>query len=94
MTFGSHIAEFADRPVVEVPLDGPLPTVTGPVSWSVSHPDFDDHSEDALSEAFAATFERFVAQAGPTVESLVIEGEHRKSSERRHVPCDHTQPPT
>ncbi|MEU5549882.1 STM4015 family protein [Micromonospora sp. NPDC047793] len=72
MTFSSHLAEFADRPVVEFPLEGPLPTVTGPVSWRVTRPEFDDDQEDALSEEFAATFERFVAQLGETVESLVI----------------------
>ncbi|MER5454846.1 STM4015 family protein [Micromonospora sp. NPDC002389] len=72
MTFSSHVAEFAGRPVVEFPLEGPLPTVTGPVSWRVTHPEFDDDKEGALSKEFAATFERFVAQVGDTVESLVI----------------------
>ncbi|MFI7023898.1 STM4015 family protein [Micromonospora sp. NPDC049900] len=72
MTFSSHLTEFAGRPVVEFPLEGPLPTVTGPVSWRVTYPEFDGKSEEKFSEAFAATFERFVAQVGPTVESLVI----------------------
>ncbi|MEV6812139.1 STM4015 family protein [Micromonospora sp. NPDC051296] len=72
MPFSSHARHFAGRPVVEVPLDGPLPTVDGPVSWRFSHWDFDETADDKLSEGFRAGFERFVAQAGPSVESLVV----------------------
>ncbi|WP_433532288.1 STM4015 family protein [Micromonospora sp. CA-263727] len=72
MTFGSHASEFAGRPVVTVPVDGPLPTVDAPVSWRFSRWDFEEKSEDTLSEEFRDAFERFVAQAGPSVESLVI----------------------
>ncbi|RKN34084.1 STM4015 family protein [Micromonospora musae] len=72
MAFGSHARSFAGRPVVEVPEDGPLPEVDGPVSWRFSRWDFDDDAEDVLSEAFQVGFEQFVAQAGPTVESLVV----------------------
>ncbi|MFG1780347.1 STM4015 family protein [Micromonospora sp. NPDC049051] len=73
MAFGSHARHFAGRPVVDVPADGPLPTVDGPVSWRIAHWHFDDETaENALSEEFRDAFDRFVAQAGPSVESLVV----------------------
>lgn len=72
MTFASHARSFAGRPVVEVPVDGPLPAADGPVSWRFSRWDWDDTAEEKLSEEFQAAFERFVAQAGPMVESLVV----------------------
>ncbi|MDH6463819.1 hypothetical protein M2302_004016 [Micromonospora sp. A200] len=72
MTFSSHARTFAGRPVVDVPADGPLPEVPGPVSWRFSYWHFDETAEYKLSEEFRAAFDRFVAQAGPSVESLVI----------------------
>ncbi|SIQ80982.1 STM4015 family protein [Micromonospora avicenniae] len=72
MAFGSHANSFAGRPVVEVPEEGPLPAVDGPVSWRIARWDFEDDDEDVVSEEFQAAFEEFVAQAGPTVESLVV----------------------
>ncbi|SCF06894.1 hypothetical protein GA0074695_3237 [Micromonospora viridifaciens] len=72
MTFSSHARSFAGRPVVEVPLDGALPTVDGPVSWRFGRWDFDETADDTLSPEFAAAFERFLGQAGPSVESLVV----------------------
>ncbi|MEU9510366.1 STM4015 family protein [Micromonospora sp. NPDC048170] len=73
MAFGSHARHFAGRPVVDVPVDGPLPTVDGPVSWRFSVWHFDQTAvADQLSEEFRVAFDRFVAQAGPSVESLVI----------------------
>ncbi|MDT0528086.1 STM4015 family protein [Micromonospora sp. DSM 115977] len=73
MAFGSHARHFAGRPVVDVPADGPLPTVDGPVSWRIAHWHFDDETtENSLSAEFRDAFDRFVAQAGPSVESLVV----------------------
>ncbi|MEU7934826.1 STM4015 family protein [Micromonospora echinofusca] len=73
MAFGSHAHHFAGRRVVDVPADGPLPTVDGPVSWRIAHWHFDDETtENALSAEFRDAFDRFVAQAGPSVESLVV----------------------
>lgn len=72
MTFGSHAQVFAGRPVVEVPVDGPLPVVDSPVSWRFARWDWDDSTETKPSEEFRDSFERFVTQAGPQVESLVI----------------------
>ncbi len=73
MTFSSHAVEFAGRPVTAVPADGPLPTVDGPVAWSFSVWDYDvADAEGSLHKGFAEGFERFVAEAGPRVEALVI----------------------
>lgn len=72
MTFSSHARMFAGRPVVEVPEDGPLPEVDGPVSWRIARWDWDDTADEKPSGEFRAAFERFVAQAGPQVESLVV----------------------
>ncbi|MGN9768572.1 STM4015 family protein [Micromonospora sp. SD12] len=72
MTFFSHAERFAGRPVVDVPLDGPLPAVDAPVSWRLSDPGWDQRTDDALSEPFRAAFDRFVAQAGARVQSLVV----------------------
>ncbi|MBQ1075009.1 STM4015 family protein [Micromonospora sp. C31] len=73
MTFDSHTRHFAGRPVVDVPADGPLPTVDGPVSWRIALWHFDETTtEHKLSEEFRVAFDRFVAQAGPSVESLVV----------------------
>lgn len=73
MAFGSHARHFAGRPVVDVPADGPLPTVDGSVSWRLSVWHFDETTvEHQLSDEFRVAFDRFVAQAGPSVESLVI----------------------
>ncbi|GGM09145.1 MULTISPECIES: STM4015 family protein [Micromonospora] len=72
MTFGAHATHFAGRPVVQVPPDGPLPDVAGPVAWRLAVNDFDQQQEHVPSAAFAAAFDRFVTQAGPTVESLVV----------------------
>ncbi|MGW4500118.1 STM4015 family protein [Micromonospora sp. NPDC004336] len=72
MTFVSHAREFAGRPVVDVPDDGPLPTVDGPVSWRFGLWHFDGAADEGLSEEFRVAFDRFVAQAGPSVESLVV----------------------
>ncbi|MFG3702681.1 STM4015 family protein [Micromonospora sp. NPDC047620] len=72
MTFGSHARAFAGRPVVDVPVDGPLPTVDGPVSWRFSLWHFDETAGYKLSDEFRVAFDRFVAQAGPSVESLVV----------------------
>ncbi|SCL26285.1 STM4015 family protein [Micromonospora inyonensis] len=72
MAFGGHARSFAGRPVVDVPPDGPLPAVDAPVSWRIAHWDFDESAGYTLSEPFREAFERFVAQAGPSVESLVV----------------------
>ncbi|WP_428965149.1 STM4015 family protein [Micromonospora fluostatini] len=72
MTFSAHATTFAGRPVVEVPVDGPLPTVEAPVAWRLSVPEYDTRDGNVPSDAFAAAFERFVAQAGPQVEALVV----------------------
>ncbi|MFD2762540.1 STM4015 family protein [Micromonospora eburnea] len=72
MAFTSHARSFAGRPVVEVPVDGPLPAVDGPVSWRFARSDWDGTVKDELSKEFQTAFDRFVAQAGPSVESLVI----------------------
>ena len=72
MPFVSHASEFAGRPVVDVPVDGPLPTVDGPVSWRFARWHFDGTVDQKLSEQFQDAFDRFVAQAGPSVESLVV----------------------
>ncbi|MEU4567998.1 STM4015 family protein [Micromonospora sp. NPDC023956] len=72
MAFGGHARTFAGRPVVDVPPDGPLPTVDTPVSWRFGYWDFDQSAGTTLSEPFREAFERFVAQAGPSVEALVI----------------------
>ncbi|MFG3423603.1 STM4015 family protein [Micromonospora sp. NPDC048063] len=72
MAFGSHARTFAGRPVVDVPVDGPLPTVDGPVSWRFSLWHFDETADYKLSDEFRVAFDRFVAQAGPSVESLVV----------------------
>ncbi|MER7335860.1 MULTISPECIES: STM4015 family protein [unclassified Micromonospora] len=72
MTFGSHARTFAGRPVVDVPVDGPLPTVDGAVSWRFSLWHFDETADYKLSDTFRAAFDRFVAQAGPSVDSLVV----------------------
>lgn len=72
MTFVSHAQVFAGRPVVEVPADGPLPAMDGPVSWRFARWDWDERAGEGLSEEFRDAFEEFVAQAGPAVESLVI----------------------
>ncbi|SCL23067.1 hypothetical protein GA0074692_1510 [Micromonospora pallida] len=73
MTFGSHASSFAGRPVVDVPLGEPLPTVDGPVSWRLARWDFDQSAaENTPSEPFQGAFGEFVATAGPSVESLVV----------------------
>ena len=73
MTFSSHATEFAGRPVTEVPAEGPLPAVEGPVAWRFSVWDYDvNDAEGTLHAGFTEGFERFVAEAGPRVEALVI----------------------
>ncbi|GAA3752935.1 STM4015 family protein [Micromonospora maritima] len=72
MTFAAHARTFAGRPVVEVPTDGPLPTVAGPVSWRFARSEWDQTNEEKPSDGFRAAFEEFVDRAGPTVESLVV----------------------
>ncbi|MFI9638614.1 STM4015 family protein [Micromonospora sp. NPDC051925] len=73
MTFGSHAETFAGRPVVQVPADGPLPVVAGPVCWRIADWHFDEGSQKvALSEQFRERLDRFVDQAGDRVEALVV----------------------
>ncbi|MFJ6199076.1 STM4015 family protein [Micromonospora sp. NPDC092111] len=73
MAFRSHARTFAGRPVVDVPADGPLPVVTGPVCWRIADWHYDrDAPEGTLSERFRDRFDRFVAQAGDSVEALVV----------------------
>ncbi|MEV0328690.1 STM4015 family protein [Micromonospora echinospora] len=72
MTFVDHARSFAGRPVVDVFRDEPLPTVDTPVSWRFSHWDFDQSAGYTPSEPFRSAFDEFLAQAGPSVESLVI----------------------
>ncbi|MEV4483078.1 STM4015 family protein [Micromonospora coxensis] len=73
MTFGSHARTFAGLPVVDVPGDGPLPTVDGEVTWRIACWDYPPGTREGdLSAEFAEVFERFVAAAGPSVRSLVV----------------------
>jgi hypothetical protein len=72
LTFVSHASSFAGRPVVDVLPDGSLPTVDTPVSWRISRWDFDQSATNTPSEPFRGAFEEFVAEAGPSVESLVV----------------------
>jgi hypothetical protein len=75
MTIDAHVDSFADRPVVQVPADGPLPAVDGPVAWRIDGFDDDDGFEDRLSPGFRDAFARFldlVEAAGETVRALVI----------------------
>ncbi|HET9655168.1 MAG TPA: STM4015 family protein [Kineosporiaceae bacterium] len=71
MTFNDHLTSFAGRPVVDVPAGEPLPAVEGPVAWRLSEWD-DDWDEGVPSPKFAAAFDDFVREHGPSVESLVI----------------------
>ncbi|MGK5675752.1 STM4015 family protein [Micromonospora sp. URMC 106] len=72
MTFVSHARDFAGRPVVDVPAEGPLPSVDAPVSWRFDVWHYDGTDDEGLSEEFREAFDQFVAQAGPSVESLVV----------------------
>ncbi|MFG1951713.1 STM4015 family protein [Micromonospora sp. NPDC048830] len=72
MTFGSHATTFAGRPVVQVPADGPLPIVDGPVAWRFAYWEFDAGAEEKGAEGFRDAFDRFVELAGPAVEALVV----------------------
>ncbi|WP_229401704.1 STM4015 family protein [Micromonospora okii] len=76
MTVRSHVDTFADRTVVQVPEDGPLPAVDGPVAWRIDAHDWNDSTGDAvLSPGFQAAFARFLDradEAGEAVEALVV----------------------
>ncbi|MGC4808230.1 STM4015 family protein [Micromonospora sp. DT233] len=63
---------FDGRTVVEVPEDGPLPDVDGPVAWKIRAFDDDLDMDRGFSPAFRDAFERFVDLAGDSVEALVI----------------------
>lgn len=71
MTFHEHLTSFAGRPVVDVPLDAPLPPTSGPVAWRFSLWSFDNEQEIPCP-TFAAAFDGFVQEHGPAVEALVI----------------------
>ncbi|WP_320068533.1 STM4015 family protein [Micromonospora sp. RTGN7] len=72
MTIGSHADFFAGHPVVEVPADGPLPTVDEPTAWRIAVTDWDRGVEHQPSPEFREAFDRFLDRAGESVEALVI----------------------
>ncbi|AGZ39013.1 STM4015 family protein [Actinoplanes friuliensis] len=72
MSFYEHATEFAGRRVVDVPLDGPLPPVDGPVAWRFSFWEFDETTTRGLNEKFREAFEAFVERSGGEIEALVI----------------------
>lgn len=72
MTFNEHLTSFAGRPVVDLVEGEPLPPTPGPVSWRFGRWDYDGGTDVGLCPQFAAAFDDFVRQTGPSVESLVI----------------------
>ncbi|MEV6350883.1 STM4015 family protein [Actinoplanes sp. NPDC051851] len=72
MTFNDHYETFDGLRVVEFPLEGPLPEVTGPVAWRVAHWDVGDEAEGRVSAEFTAVLDRFVDLAGAETTHLVI----------------------
>lgn len=72
MTFNEHLTSFAGRPVVDVRVGEPLPAVVDPVAWRFSVWDYDGGNEEVPCPKFAAAFDDFVRENGPSVESLVI----------------------
>ncbi|WP_405096286.1 STM4015 family protein [Micromonospora sp. NBC_01412] len=72
MTVGSHAEFFAGRTVVEVPADGPLPTVDGPTAWRIATREWDRGRDHKLSPEFRDAFEHFLDRADESVEALVI----------------------
>jgi hypothetical protein len=72
VTFNEYLTSFAGRPVVDVPVEEPLPAAAGPVAWRFSVWDYDGGNEQVPCPEFAAAFDDFVRESGPSVESLVI----------------------
>ncbi|MFC8849643.1 MULTISPECIES: STM4015 family protein [unclassified Micromonospora] len=72
MTVLSHAESFAGRRVVQVPADGPLPAVDGPVAWRIDQPDWGDSSKHVPCPRFRDAFDRFVDATGESVQALVV----------------------
>ncbi|WFE55967.1 STM4015 family protein [Micromonospora sp. WMMD712] len=72
MSVLSHAESFAGLRVVQVPADGPLPAVDGPVAWRIDHPDWDSSTEQQPCPGFRDAFDRFVDAAGESAQALVV----------------------
>ncbi|MFI6163673.1 MULTISPECIES: STM4015 family protein [unclassified Micromonospora] len=72
MSVLSHAESFAGLRVVQVPADGPLPAVDGPVAWRIDHADWGDTNEHVPCPRFRDAFDRFVDAVGESVQALVV----------------------